>query len=169
MALNARIGIATGNAIAGIVGDLQPRFSVQGEAMKLIAHLEPTGEKGAVHCSADFLESVRAWREGDKVLSSWSITEAAPISGNAVLTTTPTTTYILRIEDMDTVDGAVDSIGTALAGVVRQDTASSAGISSPGKAISAVLHPLAPLSRMLTRLATFPQALFRRDSSVSPL
>ena len=169
MALNARIGIATGNAIAGIVGDLQPRFSVQGEAMKMIAHLEPTGEKGAVHCSADFLESVRAWREGDKVLSAWSITEAAHISGNAVLATTPTTTYILRIKDMDTVDGAVDSIRTALAGVVRQDTASSAGISSHGKATSAVLHPLAPISRMFMRIVTLPQTLFHRNSSVSPL
>ena len=27
--LNARIGIATGNAVAGMLGDLQPRFSVQ--------------------------------------------------------------------------------------------------------------------------------------------
>jgi len=29
--------------------------------MKKIAILEPTGEKGAVHCSAEFLDALRGW------------------------------------------------------------------------------------------------------------
>ena len=40
--LEARVGIATGEAVCGILGTLQPRFSVQGEAMKEMALLEQT-------------------------------------------------------------------------------------------------------------------------------
>ena len=29
--------------------------------MKKIAILEPTGEEGAVHCSAEFLDALRGW------------------------------------------------------------------------------------------------------------
>ena len=62
--LDARIGIAVGSAVAGILGELQPRFSVQGPVMRAAAQLETTGEPGAVHCSRAFAELVPTAQEG---------------------------------------------------------------------------------------------------------
>mmetsp|Transcript_72374 Transcript_72374/g.106079 ORF Transcript_72374/g.106079 Transcript_72374/m.106079 type:complete len:139 (-) Transcript_72374:273-689(-) len=68
---HARIGIATGTAIAGMLGELQPRFSLQGQAMHLAAELETNGKTGAVHCSADFVNTVSKCEQGVKALATW--------------------------------------------------------------------------------------------------
>jgi hypothetical protein len=56
--LHGRIGIATGDVISGVLGRLQPRFCVFGEAMSQAAELEESGIKDAVHCSTEFLECI---------------------------------------------------------------------------------------------------------------
>jgi hypothetical protein len=56
--LHARIGVATGDVISGVLGLLQPRFCVFGEGMCLAAELEQTGAKDTVHCSTEFLQFV---------------------------------------------------------------------------------------------------------------
>jgi hypothetical protein len=56
--LHGRIGVATGDVISGMLGLLQPRFCVVGEAMCRAADLEQSGVKGAVHCSPEFLQFV---------------------------------------------------------------------------------------------------------------
>ena len=56
--LHARIGIATGEVISGVLGLLQPRFCVFGEGMCRAAELEQTGPVDAVHCSEEFLDYV---------------------------------------------------------------------------------------------------------------
>ena len=61
--LHARIGIATGEAVSGVLGLLQPRFCVFGEGMCRAAELEQTGSKDSVHCSPEFLDYVSA-RQG---------------------------------------------------------------------------------------------------------
>jgi hypothetical protein len=56
--LHARIGIATGEVISGVLGLLQPRFCVFGEGMCRAAELEQTGPMDAVHCTEEFLDYV---------------------------------------------------------------------------------------------------------------
>jgi class 3 adenylate cyclase len=58
--LHARIGISTGDVICGVMGVLQPRFSLYGQAMNNAATLEEKGPKDVVHCSPDFHESCHA-------------------------------------------------------------------------------------------------------------
>lgn len=57
--LHGRIGISLGSTESGVLGRLQPRFVVFGEAMSAAAELEQTGVKDAAHCSVDFLECIR--------------------------------------------------------------------------------------------------------------
>ena len=57
--LHGRIGIALGSTVSGVIGRLQPRFAVFGEAMSAAAELEQTGIRDAVHCSEDFLRCIR--------------------------------------------------------------------------------------------------------------
>lgn len=57
--LHARIGIATGDVISGVLGLLQPRFCVFGEGMCRAAELEQTGSKDSVHCSPEFMDYLR--------------------------------------------------------------------------------------------------------------
>ena len=54
--LHGRIGVATGKVVSGVLGRLQPRFCVFGEAMSKAADLEATGTKGSVHCSKEFFD-----------------------------------------------------------------------------------------------------------------
>ena len=56
--LHGRIGVATGRTISGVLGRLQPRFCVFGEAMSKAAQLEATGTKDAVHCSKEFFDFI---------------------------------------------------------------------------------------------------------------
>jgi class 3 adenylate cyclase len=70
---DARIGISLGNAVAGVLGDRQKRFSVQGEAMQHIAQLEPQGKPGKAHCSADFFNLLSKRDVGKRLLKSWVV------------------------------------------------------------------------------------------------
>jgi class 3 adenylate cyclase len=70
---DARIGISLGNAVAGVLGDRQKRFSVQGEAMHHIAQLEPQGKPGKAHCSADFFNLLSKTDVGKRLLKHWLV------------------------------------------------------------------------------------------------
>jgi class 3 adenylate cyclase len=70
---DARIGISLGNAVAGVLGDRQKRFSVQGEAMQQIAELEPQGQPGKAHCSADFFNLLCKRDVGKRLLKYWVV------------------------------------------------------------------------------------------------
>ena len=70
---DARIGISLGNAVAGVLGDRQKRFSVQGDAMQQIAQLEPQGKPGKVHCSADFFNLLSKRDVGKCLLKYWVV------------------------------------------------------------------------------------------------
>jgi class 3 adenylate cyclase len=56
--LHCRIGISTGEVIAGTLGRLQPRFHIMGEGMRLAEQLEQTSEVDSVHVSTKFLEQL---------------------------------------------------------------------------------------------------------------
>jgi class 3 adenylate cyclase len=70
---DARIGISLGNAVAGVLGDRQKRFSVQGEAMQHVAQLEPQGKPGKVHCSVDFFDLLSKRDVGKRLLKYWVV------------------------------------------------------------------------------------------------
>jgi class 3 adenylate cyclase len=70
---DARIGISLGNAVAGVLGDRQKRFSVQGEAIAHIAQLEPQGKPGKAHCSADFFNLLSKRDVGKCLLKYWVV------------------------------------------------------------------------------------------------
>ena len=70
---DARIGISIGNVVAGVLGDRQKRFSVQGEAMQHIAQLEPQGKPGKVHCSVDFFDLLSKRDVGKRLLKDWVV------------------------------------------------------------------------------------------------
>ena len=56
--LRARIGIGAGEVISGVMGRLQPRFCVYGEAMKEAAHHERHGLPDTLHCSREFFDAI---------------------------------------------------------------------------------------------------------------
>jgi class 3 adenylate cyclase len=70
---DARIGISLGNVVAGVLGDRQKRFAVQGEAMQQIAQLEPQGKPGKAHCSADFFNLLSQRDVGKRLLKQWLV------------------------------------------------------------------------------------------------
>jgi hypothetical protein len=70
---DARIGISLGNAVAGVLGDRQKGFSVQGEAIQHIAQLEPQGKPGKAHCSADFFNVLSKRDVGKRLLKYWVV------------------------------------------------------------------------------------------------
>jgi class 3 adenylate cyclase len=70
---DARIGISLGNVVAGVLGDRQKRFAVQGEAMQQIAQLEPQGKPGKAHCSADFFNLLSKRDVGKRLLEYWVV------------------------------------------------------------------------------------------------
>jgi class 3 adenylate cyclase len=73
VALNARIGISMGTVVAGMQGELQPRFAVRGPAMKRMAMLETAAEVGKVHASADYINLVSSHASGRALLTRWNV------------------------------------------------------------------------------------------------
>ena len=73
VALNARIGISMGTVVAGMQGELQPRFAVRGPAMKRMAMLETAAEVGKVHASADYMNLVSSHASGRASLARWNV------------------------------------------------------------------------------------------------
>jgi class 3 adenylate cyclase len=73
VALNARIGISMGTVVAGMQGELQPRFAVRGPAMKRMAMLETAAEVGKVHASADYMKWVSSYASGRASLARWNV------------------------------------------------------------------------------------------------
>ena len=93
-------GIGTGEVVAGVLGGLSSRFSVQGEAMLgtqftcftgtkvhtltqtallVIADLESRAQPGKVHCSGEFMKILSTCaRCRDGVLSRWHAQPVAP-------------------------------------------------------------------------------------------
>jgi hypothetical protein len=56
--LHARIGIGAGEVISGVMGRLQPRFCVYGDAMVAAAEHERLGTADTVHCSQEFFDTI---------------------------------------------------------------------------------------------------------------
>jgi class 3 adenylate cyclase len=73
VALDARIGISMGTVVAGMQGELQPRFAVRGPAMKRMAMLETAAEVGKVHASADYINLVSSHASGRALLTRWNV------------------------------------------------------------------------------------------------
>ena len=73
VALDARIGISMGTVVAGMQGELQPRFAVRGPAMKRMAMLETAAEVGKVHASADYMNLVSSHASGRASLARWNV------------------------------------------------------------------------------------------------
>ncbi len=67
------LGISLGNAVAGVLGDRQKRFSVQGEVMQHITQLQPQGKPGKAHCSADFFNLLSKRDVGKGLLKYWVV------------------------------------------------------------------------------------------------
>ncbi len=99
---NARIGVSLGNAVAGVLGDRQKRFSVQGEAMQQIAQLEPQGKPGKANCSADFFNLLSKRDVGKRLLEYWVIEKV--VLGNSQETSSGQVevgSYLLSLEKND--------------------------------------------------------------------
>jgi class 3 adenylate cyclase len=99
---DARIGISLGNVVAGMLGDRQKRFSVQGEAMEHIAQLEPQGKPGKVHCSAVFLDLLSERDVGQRLLKYWVVEKVG--LGNSQETSSGQVeagSYLLSTEEND--------------------------------------------------------------------
>ena len=101
-AWDARIGISLGNAVAGVLGDRQKRFSVQGDAMQQIAQLEPQGQPGKAHCSADFFNLLSKRDVGKRLLKYWVVEKV--VLGNSRETSSGQVevgSYLLSLEKND--------------------------------------------------------------------
>ena len=55
---HCRIGVATGRVFAGVLGRLQPRFHIFGEAVRTAEGMEQSGRVDAVHASRAFLAAL---------------------------------------------------------------------------------------------------------------
>jgi hypothetical protein len=88
--------------VAGVLGDRQKRFSVQGEAMEHIAQLEPQGKPGKVHCSAVFLDLLSERDVGQRLLKYWVVEKVG--LGNSQETSSGQVeagSYLLSTEEND--------------------------------------------------------------------
>jgi class 3 adenylate cyclase len=61
-----RMGIHTGDLVAGVIGNIKFAYDVWGDSVNLAARLESTGEVGKVHISEDLYEKVKDFFECEK-------------------------------------------------------------------------------------------------------
>ncbi|MBN8574394.1 MAG: hypothetical protein J0M05_10825, partial [Candidatus Kapabacteria bacterium] len=61
--ISVRIGIHSGEAIGGVIGDQKFSFDLWGDAVNTAARMESHGEAGKIHCSADFMRAVETAHE----------------------------------------------------------------------------------------------------------
>jgi class 3 adenylate cyclase len=57
--IEIRVGIHTGEVIAGVVGEKDPRYHLFGEAVKVVELMESSGAAHLVHCSHKTYENVQ--------------------------------------------------------------------------------------------------------------
>jgi hypothetical protein len=115
--------MSLGNAVAGVLGDRQKRFSVQGEAMQQIAQLEPQGKPGKVHCSADFFNLLSKRDVGKRLLTHWLVENV--VLGNSQETSSGQVeagSYLLSLEkyrngNFDNFESLVQKTSPALKGM----------------------------------------------------
>jgi class 3 adenylate cyclase len=56
--IGVRIGIHSGEAIGGVIGDKKFSFDLWGDAVNTASRMESHGEAGKIHCSAEFMRAV---------------------------------------------------------------------------------------------------------------
>ena len=56
--IGVRIGLHSGEAIGGVIGDKKFSFDLWGDAVNTASRMESHGEVGKIHCSADFMRAV---------------------------------------------------------------------------------------------------------------